>query len=216
VNGKKIAVAIVEDERATRENLVLLLNRAKELRCVGAFGSAEHALKEISLEPLDVLLMDLELPGLSSVECIRRLKDLFPALKILALTKFEDADHIFQALKAGANGYLSKQIRAEELFASIRSAYEGAAPISAQVAVRIVQYFNQESAAPANHARENLPALSRRERQVLELLAQGFPDKEIACTLGISVATVNDYTKNIYAKLHVRSRGEAVAKFLGR
>ncbi len=202
-----IRVSLVEDERGTRENFVALLQRAVGMTCLGAYRSAEEALEKVPLTPPDVLLMDLHLPRLSGVECVRRLKERLPDLRIVMLTKFEDADHLFRALKAGASGYLSKLIPPEELLRAIQQAHEGGAPISAQIAARMVDYFHKQ-AALENEATE----LSPREYDVLQLLAGGLPYKEIGHRLGVSYATINGYVKTLYAKLHVHSRAEAVAK----
>lgn len=207
-NGSTILrVSLVEDERGTRENFVALINRTPGLKSIGAYRSAEEALEKVPLDPPDVLLMDLHLPRLSGAECVRRLKARLPALRILMLTKFEDADHLFKALKAGASGYLSKQVPSAEIMAAIRQVHEGGAPISAQIALRMVDHFHRQ-AALENEETELAP----REYDVLQLLSGGLAYKEIAQRLGVSYETVNGYVKTLYAKLHVHSRAEAVAK----
>lgn len=206
-----ITVSIVEDERETREYLATLIRRTEGLRCLAEYPNAEAALKGAPSNPPDVLLMDLNLPRLSGVDCVRRLKSKLFGLKILMLTKYEDADHIFQALRAGADGYLLKRKIASHLLQAIQEVRRGGAPFSSEVAACVVAFFHEQGRASAEAA-----TLTTRERQVVELLAKGHPYKEIARKLGISPQTVNGYIKSIYDKLHVHSRTEAVAKYFGR
>ncbi len=205
-----IKVSLIEDERPFRESLVELIQCSPELSFVGAYANAESGLKSIPSQPPDVLIIDLNLPRLSGIECSRRLKAQLPDLKILVLTKYEDADRIFQALEAGANGYLLKRRAPSELRQAICDAYEGGAPMSSEVAARVVAYFHQRG-------RQNpeMNELSPREYEILSGLARGFLYKEIAQKLGISYQTVNGHIKRVYEKLHVHSRTAAVAKYLG-
>lgn len=206
-----ITVSIVEDERETREFLAALIKKTDGLSCLSEYPNAEAALKGVPSNSPDVLLMDLNLPRLSGVDCVRQLKSRLPRLKILMLTKYEDADHIFQALRAGADGYLLKRKIASQLRLAIQEVRRGGAPFSSEVAACIVAFFHEQGRISAEAA-----TLTARERQVLELLAKGHPYKGIAGKLGISLQTVNGHIKSIYEKLHVHSRTEAAAKYFGR
>ena len=203
-----ITVSIVEDDSPTRQILAGWLARAKGFRCVSEHGSTEDALQRIVGEKPAVILVDINLPGLSGIECVRRLKPLLPEAQFVMLTVYEDADHIFDALAAGASGYLLKHTPREELLAALADVHAGGSPMTSNIARKVVQSFQlSRSAASATED------LSTREREVLELLARGYLYKEIADTLSISVPTVNTYIRRIYEKLHVRSRGQAVAKY---
>lgn len=207
-----ISVALVEDRADWRESLVLLLQGTPGYRCVGAHASAEAALRELPALAPEVVLMDIQLPRMSGVACVRPLKAALPATRILMLTVFADCEHIFEALKAGASGYLSKRTPPAELLKAIAEVHRGGAPMGSDIAARVVEYFNRQGAAAAPAE----ASLSPRERQVLELLTQGFLYKEIAARLGISFDTVQWHVRHVYEKLHVRSRSEAIAKHLGR
>lgn len=200
-------VAVVEDDRGLREQLVQILDSAPDLRCLGAFASAEEALKQLPPHPPDVVLMDIKLPGMSGIECVARLKRLVPALQIIMVTVYEDSERIFMALKAGANGYLVKSSPPEQLLAAIRDVSTGGSPMSSPIARKVVQHFHLLGPSPTET--ENL---SPREQQVLALLASGFIYKEIADQLSIGLETVRTYVKSICQKMHVRNRVEAVAK----
>ena len=203
-------VAIVEDDADVRDSLSAVLERARGIRYVGGFGSGEDALRELPALMPEVLLMDINLPGMSGVECVRKLGHLLPGTHILMLTVHDDADSIFDALSAGASGYLLKPVRAAELLAAIRDVHAGGAPMSSNIARKVVQSFNKT--APRDDGSQNLWP---REREVLELLAKGFIYKEIADQLGIGYSTVHTHIERIYGKLHVQSRAQAVAKFHG-
>lgn len=203
-----ISVALVEDNAGLRESLAVLLNGTPGFRCVAAVGSAEAALATLPAKNPAVVLMDIHLPNASGIQCVRQLKRRLPDARVLMLTVFADSDHIFQALTAGANGYLSKRTAPAEILKSIQEAHDGGAPMSGDIAVRVVKYFNQKGAGVAEQAR-----LSPREREILELLASGALYKEIASRLDISFDTVRWHIRNIYAKLHVRSRSEAAATY---
>ena len=206
-----IAVSIVEDDPGVRSSLVKLINSSPGYRCVSQHSSAENALDEIPKLKPDVTLMDINLPGINGVECVRKLKPLLPGTQVIMLTVYQNTDHIFKALAAGATGYLLKQTPPAEWLAAIRDVNAGGSPMSGHIARKIVQSFQESSAA-----RETYEALSPREAEVLELLAKGFLYKEIADQMKISYATVHTHIRHVYEKLHVRSRTEAVAKHLGQ
>ena len=203
-----VKVSIVEDNDRVRESLASLIEGARGFRCVGAHRSAEAALKLVPEEKPNVVLMDIHLPRLCGIDCVRKLKAIEPDLLVLMLTAYEDDDLIFQALKAGANGYLVKQTPPSEILAAIEEVHEGGAPMSSNIARKVIQSFH--SAGP----NEPTETLSPREREILDLLARGYTNKEIADLLSIAFQTVHTHVRNIYSKLHVRSRTEAVAKYL--
>jgi DNA-binding NarL/FixJ family response regulator len=203
-----IAVSIVEDDPQARKILAGWVNRADGFRLAGEWGDAESALKALPQKQPNVVLMDINLPGLSGVEAVKRLKPELPATQFVMLTVYEDADHIYSALAAGATGYLLKQTPRDELISALEEVHRGGSPMTSNIARKVVQSFSP-SAAPSQDGE----GLSPREQEVLELLARGYLYKEIADRLNISVPTVNTYVRRIYEKLHVRSRGQAVAKY---
>lgn len=206
-----IRVALVEDDPDVRAGLELLLNTSACSVCAGAFSSAEEALKSLPAIQASIVLMDINLPGMSGIECIRRLKSLVPGVQIMMLTVFEDHDRIFESLSAGASGYLLKQTPPAKLLDAISELSQGGAPMSSQIARRVVEVFQQ----PAN-PEDKASVLSPREKEIIALLAKGFLYKEIANELGLSVETIRTHIHNIYEKLHVRTRTEAVMKVYGR
>ena len=206
-----ISVAIVEDNEKLRGTLARVINRADGFRCVSDYGNAEDALKELPQVRPDVVLMDINLPGMNGVECVRQLKQLLPQTQVMMLTVYEDTENIFNALTAGANGYMLKRTSTRELLEAIHEVHRGGSPMTMHIARKVVQSF-QQTAATAQPT-ENL---SEREQQVLDLLSQGLMYKEIADKLAISYETVHTYIRRIYEKLQVRTRTEAVAKFLRR
>jgi DNA-binding NarL/FixJ family response regulator len=206
-----ITVAIVEDNADLRGTLARVLNRAPGHQCVGQYGDAESALKGLPKDTPQVVLMDINLPGMNGVECVRRLKQLLPGVLIVMLTAYEDTDNIFGSLEAGASGYLLKRSKSAEILEAIKEVVDGGSPMTAHIARKVVHSFQVRGASP--QPTENL---AEREREVLELLAQGFMYKEIADKLGIGFETVRTYVRRIYEKLQVRSRTEAVAKALRR
>jgi len=208
-----IAVSIVEDDPGVRSSLVKLINSSPGYRCVSHHSSAENALVEIPKLKPDVALMDINLPGINGVECVRKLKPMLPRTQVIMLTVYQNTDHIFKALAAGATGYLLKQTPPAELLAAIRDVNAGGSPMSGHIARKIVQSFQDTSSAAA---RAESDSLSPREAEVLDLLAKGFLYKEIADHMKISYATVHTHIRHVYEKLHVRSRTEAVAKHLGQ
>ncbi len=206
-----ISVSIVEDNEKLRGTLARVINRADGFRCVSDYGNAEDALKNLPQVRPDVVLMDINLPGMNGVECVRQLKQLLPQTQVMMLTVYEDTENIFNALAAGANGYMLKRTSSKELLEAIHDVQRGGSPMTMHIARKVVQSF-QKTAATA-HPTQNL---SEREQQVLDLLSQGLMYKEIADKLAISYETVHTYIRRIYEKLQVRTRTEAVAKFLRR
>jgi DNA-binding NarL/FixJ family response regulator len=203
-----IAVSIVEDDESARHILAGWINRAKGFHCVGQHGTAESAIENLCREKPEVVLMDINLPGLSGIECVRELKPQLPDTQFVMLTVYEDADHIFNALAAGATGYLLKRSTRQSLIAALMDVHAGGSPITSSIARKIVQSFRQQSAPSPSK-----PELSQREQEVLGLLARGYAGKEIASALNISVTTVSTYVRRIYEKLHVHSRAQAVATY---
>jgi DNA-binding NarL/FixJ family response regulator len=206
----KKSVVIVEDDRGLREQLIQILESAPDIKCLGAFTSAEEALPQILANNPDVVLMDIKLPKMSGIECVAEIKKVAPTMQIIMVTIYEDSERIFRALKAGANGYLVKSSPPEQLLAAIRDVYTGGAPMSSHIASKVVKHFHLVGNSPREA--ENL---SPREREVLKMLAQGFIYKEIGDKLSIGTETVRTYVKNICQKMHVRSRLEAIAKHRG-
>ncbi len=202
-------VSIVEDNDQLRSTLVRLINRADDFRCVSNYANAEAALIGLPNDHPKVVLMDINLPGINGVECVRRLKETLPATQVIMLTAYEDTENIFNALAAGAAGYLLKRSPRAELLDAIRDVCKGGSPMTSHIARKVVQSFQKSGAS--SKAAENL---STREQEVLDCLSQGFLYKEIAEKLGISYETVHTYIRRIYEKLQVRTRTEAVAKFL--
>jgi RNA polymerase sigma factor (sigma-70 family) len=206
-----ITVSIVEDSDKLRETLVRVLNRADGFSCVSQYANAEDALKDLPQIKPDVVLMDINLPGMNGVECVRQLKKIAPEIQVMMLTVYEDTENIFDALAAGASGYMLKRTAGKELLEAIQEVKNGGSPMTTHIARKVVQSFQRSAAAEAQ-----TESLSEREQQVLDLLSRGLIYKEIAEKLGISYETVHTYIRRIYEKLQVRTRTEAVAKFLRR
>jgi DNA-binding NarL/FixJ family response regulator len=207
----RIKVSIVEDSRGTRESLTELIGRAPGLRCVGAHANGEQALQSIPQEIPDVVLMDINLPGMSGIECVSRLKARLPKLQVLMLTTYEESDLIFDSLRSGASGYLLKNMLPSELIQAVEQVHSGGAPMSMQIARKVVNHF-QQIKRPSSEVEK----LTKREQEILALLAKGYLYKEIADHLGISLSTVRAHLHTVYEKLHVQSRTQAVVKFLGQ
>ena len=212
-----IAVSIVEDDPGVRASLARLIDKSPGFSCLSQHPSAENAIQELPRANPAVVLMDINLPGLSGVECVRRLKPALPGTQIIMLTVYQNTEHIFNALAAGATGYLLKRTPRDKLLDAIREVHCGGAPMSRQIARRVVQFFQQidrlpEDARPA----PEVSSLTEREHEVLAQLAKGYAYKEIADQLNISFETVRTYVRTIYEKLHVHSRTEATLKYLGR
>jgi DNA-binding NarL/FixJ family response regulator len=203
-----IGVSIVEDDAPVREILTKWISGAAGFSFVSTYGNADAAVARLPQDKPDVVLMDINLAGHSGIHCVQHLKRLLPKTQFLMLTVYEDADHIFDALAAGANGYLLKRTPREELLAAIKEVYEGGSPMTSYIARKVVQAFRR-----SDQDTTSSDVLAPREWEVLRLLARGFAYKEIADSLKISKATVNTYITRIYEKLHVHSRGEAVARY---
>lgn len=201
-------VAIVEDNKVIRESLMEFVQTDPECRCVGACESAEEALRVIPRLQPDIVLMDIQLPNISGIECTARLKQQMPTLQIIMVTVYEDTERIFRALRAGACGYLLKRCSPEELVAAVREVRQGGAPMSREIARKVIVSFQE----PLTTAAE-VEDLSPREREILELVADGFPNKKIADRLGLTDGTVRWHLRHVYHKLHVRSRTAAALKF---
>jgi DNA-binding NarL/FixJ family response regulator len=204
-----IKVAIVEDDTRFRESLAVLIGDG-EFRCIGTYPNAEVALKQIPRDWPDVLVTDINLPEMSGIDLVARLKEQRPPLQVIMLTVYMDSEQVFNSLKAGASGYLLKKTSPAKILEAITEVNAGGAPMSSAIARRVVQHFQ------TGNSPDETKNLSKREQEILSLLAKGRQDKEIAELLSLSVFTVRSYIKNIYEKLHVRSRTEAVVKFLAR
>lgn len=203
-----VTVSIVEDDAPVREMLAEWIRSADGFECLGVHENAERAMASLPNEEAAVVLMDINLPAISGIECVRRLKPQMMETQFVMLTVYEDPDHIFKALSSGASGYLLKRTPRAELLAAIKDVRAGGSPMSSNIARKIVQSFHR-----FNSGSPDTDNLSPREREVLELLARGYLYKEIVDLLHISVSTVNTHVRRIYEKLHVRSRSQAVAKF---
>ena len=203
-----INVCIVEDSATFRKKIVDFINSTPDLKCVFACETGTEALAQIPKQTVDVVLMDIQLPDISGIECTFRLKRLMPEAQVMIFTVHEDSEQIFQALELGASGYLLKRTPPDAIVAAIRDLYQGGAPMSSEIARKVVQYFNRKPAREPE-----LEGLSPRQKEILRLLAQGYVAKEIAEKMNVSVATVRSYLKLIYQKLHVHSRTEAVIKY---
>lgn len=199
-------VAIVEDNATIRQTLAEWIDETPGYRCVGACETAEQALVTIPNLAPDVVLMDIQLPNLSGIACTVRLRELLPEVQIIIVTVYRDYDKIFKALQAGACGYLLKRSNQEELIHAIAEVRSGGAPMSSEIARRLVESYQQ---IPASEPQ----AISRREEEILNLLCQGFSNKEIGDKLSVSIETVRSHLKRIYDRLHVRSRTEAAMKY---
>jgi DNA-binding NarL/FixJ family response regulator len=203
-----IKVALVEDDARIRQTVADWLGHAAGMQLAGMYPDAESALEALPRIRPDVALVDINLPGQSGIECVRQLKPQLPDTQFVMVTVYEDPDRIFEALSAGASGYLLKQTPRDDLLAAIRQVHQGGSPMSGSIARKVVQYFQ-----PPASTVPKATALSDREREVLELLSRGYLYKEIAATLGVGYDTVTTYGRRIYEKLHVHSRAQAVARF---
>ncbi len=203
-------IALVEDQQEIRERWARLLDSFSDFKCVCACATGEEALRSIPLAHPDVVLMDIFLPRMSGIECTARLKQLLPETQILILTASDDEEMVFPALEAGADGYLLKQAKPADLQTALLEVLKGGVPMTSGIARRVAEYFRGKAESRAEAVR-----LSAREREVLAMLSRGYSNKEIAGKLSLSVETIHDYLKRVYEKLHVHSRSEAIAKFLG-
>ena len=206
-----IRVSIVEDSRGTRESLTELLNHASSLRCVGAHPSGEEALQKIPGETPDVVLMDINLPQMNGIQCVEQLKQQMPKTQVLMLTTYEESDLIFDSLRKGASGYLLKNMPPAELVQAIEEVHTGGAPMSPQIARKVVAHFQH-----IKKPQSDMEKLTKREEEILSLLAKGFFYKEIAEKMGVTIHTVKAHSHHVYEKLHVQSRTEAVLKYIER
>jgi DNA-binding NarL/FixJ family response regulator len=215
MNERKTAVSIVDDETDLRESIIRYLNLTGEFECVSDYARAEDALARLPNDGPAVVLMDIKMEGMNGIECVRRLKEKMPELQVIMLTVFEDADLIFEALRAGATGYLLKSQPPEKLLEAIHDVVAGGSPMSASIARKVVQLV-RDTNRPDKSGPGDRIMLSERQRQVLDLLAAGQPYKLIADNLGVSIHTVRSYLRRTYEKLQVHSRTEAVAKYKER
>jgi DNA-binding NarL/FixJ family response regulator len=206
-----IKVSIVDDDEGIRSSLVTLIRRAPALTLVGDYGDAETALKELPRKTPDVVLMDINLPGMNGVECVRQLKASLPKLQVLMLTVYEDSDSLFKSFRAGASGYLLKRTASARLLEAIQDVHEGGSPMTPQLARRVVQFFSGPPQQDTPFSK-----LTPGEREFLDQLANGYTYKEIADRMKITIDTVRSYVRTVYEKLHVHSRTEAVVKYLRR
>jgi DNA-binding NarL/FixJ family response regulator len=204
-----IKISIIEDDEWIRGNLADLITQTKGFVCAGAYRTGEEAIAQLPAQAPDVVLMDINLPKMNGIECVRQLKTLIPSAQVLMLTVYEDSDKIFNSLLAGASGYLLKRTPQAEILEAIADVHRGNSPMTGHIARKVVQFFNQRGGIGTD-----MEKLSSREREVLEYLARGGSYKEIAGSLSVSIDTVRAHIKGIYGKLHVHSRGEAVARFL--
>ena len=204
-----ITVSIVDDDQKLCESMTRYIDGSPGFRCMSSYGSAAAALHHIPQDKPDVVLMDINMPGMNGIECVERLKVRMPELQIVILTVYEDTDKIFKALSAGATGYLLKRVAPAKLLEAIREVHGGGSAMSSSIARKVVASFQQ--AAPVTQPGIHL---SPREQTVLDCLAKGLTYKQIADQLGISIETIRTYLRRIYEKLHVQSRTEAVAKYM--
>jgi len=209
-NIKEVRIAIVEDDKTVREGLQMLLGGSQGFSCVAAYSNAEDAISELPQINPDVVLMDINLPGMNGIECISNLKDQDNSMLFIMLTVFEDTEAIFTSLAAGASGYLLKNTSPVKLIESIREVYSGGSPMSSEIARKVVDSFTQSTAKES----QDLHGLTVREEEVLSFLAKGYLYKEIAEQLFISIDTVRSHIRHIYDKLHVKTRTDAILKYL--
>ncbi|MBL7738101.1 MAG: response regulator transcription factor [Chitinophagaceae bacterium] len=208
----KISVTIVEDLEEVIEGLSAFIKKDDELQLIAVFRTAEAAALELPLLRPDIVIMDINLPGMTGIECIRRVKQTSPDIQFMMFTVYENNDQVFEALKAGASGYLLKKTPPLQIIESVKELYQGGSPMSASIARKLVSVFvDQNKTTPAPEA----AVLSPREKEVLQLVAKGLLYKEIAEQLGISFHTVRQHIGKIYEKLHVQNKTEAINKVYG-
>lgn len=204
-----IKVVVIEDQKETRDMLSILVNGSEGYECLAGFESSEEAIRDIPLLQPHVALVDINLPGISGTECVARLKELCPSLQCIMCTSLEDSETIFTALQAGASGYITKSATPAKILEAITDAHNGGSPMSSQIARKVVSFFQQKEGAKNN---AELQKLSGREQEILDYLAKGYRYKEIAATLFLSIETVRKHIYNIYEKLQVDSRTDALNK----
>ena len=206
---EKIKIAIVEDNKDISELMQMIISTADDMECIHVFSTGEDALKVLMDDPMDVVLMDIHLPGITGIECVKRLIEKTPNTQFLICTIYQDDENIFEALKAGATGYIVKKTPADKLLNAIRDLHEGGSPMSPLIARKILASFKNPS-EPKMNAYADL--LTEREKELLQLLSQGLFYKEIADKLNIALITVKKHCNNIYRKLQVSSKTEAINK----
>jgi DNA-binding NarL/FixJ family response regulator len=206
-----IAVSIVEDIQEIRESLQRMISVADDFLCLSVYGNAEDAVKELPQVKPDIVLMDINLPGMSGIDCIKKIKALCPQIQFMMFTIYEDSEQVFDALAAGASGYLLKKTPKDQVLPAIKELYEGGSPMSTHIARKVVRYFQKQKEEKNKDSQ-----LSEREKEILELLSKGFLYKEIGDRLHIATGTVRQHIHHIYEKLHVQNRTEAINKFYGR
>lgn len=206
-----VRIVIVEDQERVSASLAKLINHSPGYQVIATYPNGEIAVSEIPKLNPDVVLMDIGLPGMSGIDCVRQLRAALPSLTIIMLTVYDEGEYLFNSLKAGASGYLLKRTTGERIIEAINEARLGGVPLTRQMATQVANFFQQMGAAVTD-----IDTLSKREHETLALLAEGFRYKEIADRLGISIETVREYVRNTYRKLHVSSRTEAVIKFLNK
>lgn len=206
-----ITVAIVEDKEPIRQSLAILVDGADGFSCQVTFETAEAALEQLPTHCVDVVLMDIDLPGMNGIDCVRHLKPLCPDTQFMMCTMYDEDETVFEALKAGANSYILKRSPPHKLLEAITELHDGGSPMSSTIARKIAGSFHTDTSAPSE-----LDVLTPREREILERLSKGHSHKEVANDLFISPTTVRKHIFNIYEKLQVHSKVEAVNKFLGR
>lgn len=211
MKNKIITVSLVEDDRGTREKLAAVLACEQGIKCLHTYPNGEEAVKSVPLDPPDVLLMDINLPGMSGIHCVAELKSKLPKLQMLMLTTYEDSKLIFDSLRAGASGYLLKNMPLSEVVQAVVQVYAGGSPMTMHIARKVVDHFYR-----IKDPNTEIEHLTKREQEILALLAKGCLYKEIADQLGISIGTVKVHLHTVYEKLHVQSRTEAVIKYLDR
>jgi DNA-binding NarL/FixJ family response regulator len=204
-----ISISIVDDEKELCQSIATFVNGTPGFKCVSTYNSGETALEHLPEDHPNVVLMDINLGGMSGIECVRRLKTILPELQIVMLTVYEDTEQIFKALTAGASGYMLKRLTPKKLLDAIREVHEGGSPMSNSIARKVVASFQQ-----AEQTAEEKTHLSSREEMVLDCLAKGLTYKQTADQLNVSIDTIRTYVRRVYEKLHVQSRTEAVAKYL--
>lgn len=202
-----IKIAIVEDEARFRQSLRRVIDSKSGFSCIAGYGTGAEAIERIPIDRPDVVLMDLNLPDFSGAEVTAHIKAQLPDVSVVVLTVYNDADHIFKALRAGAGGYLLKQATAAEIIEAVAEAHRGGAPMTSEIARKVIAAFHEPKPAPSP-----TEALAPREKEILELVANGYANKEIADKLAITLSTVCWYLHEIYKKLHVQSRVQAVNK----
>ena len=203
-----IGIGIVEDSKVTREGLERMINLSPDYRCICACATAEEALRLLPQYKPEIVLMDIQLPGMTGIECVARLNELLPDVQVIMLTVYADSDRIFSAIRAGASGYILKRSAPDQLLQALHEVQDGGAPMSGAIARKVFGYFQEQKTASARAGE-----LSQRESEILQLIIDGLSNKEIAGRLNVSVLTLRWHLKQIYKKLHVHSRTEVVLKF---